>query len=103
MSQEVLARAVQRCPGDRLGGVGVEAPLALALERGAALPQVVPPGGAGVVVAPPGLRAPHRLVTHRRVAAHLTAVGPDHGIACARRAGLLLGRPATSSVTPACT
>ena len=81
---------LQLLQGDRLGGVGVDEPLALTLERGAALPQVVLPSGAGVVVAPPGLRSPHRLGKHRRVAEHLTEVGPDHGIEGARRDGLLL-------------
>ncbi len=71
---------LQLFEGDRLGGVGVDEPLALTLERGTALPQVVLPGGAGIVVEPPGLRSSHRLGKHRRVAEHLTDVGPDRGI-----------------------
>ena len=94
---------LQLFQGDRLGGVGVDEPLALTLERGAALPQVVLPGGAGVVVEPPGLRSPHRLVKHRRVAEHLTEVGPDRGIECARRDGLLLAaRVVLVSADPRC-
>ena len=75
---------------DRSGGVGIDEALALAVERGALPPEVVPAGGARVVAAPASLRPPYRLVEHRRVAAHLTAVGPDDGIAGAGGDGLLL-------------
>lgn len=85
-----LHAGLQLLERDRLGGVGIDEPLALAIERGPALPQVALPRGARVVAEPPRLRASHRLVEHRRVGEHPAEVGPDHGIKRTGGDGLLL-------------
>ncbi len=66
-----LHAGLELLEGDRPHRIGVDEPLALPLQRGPPLPQVMPPRPSRIVAQPARLRPPHRLAEDRRVGEHL--------------------------------